>query len=343
MLEETNFNVPEAAWVLNKLKSDDFCVPYSKRFGSIVQFVNIWVQIRFDVQKFYNPSRWTNSPDEPKDAGDEEWVDIGKVTGAIMGEDFGAMAVTIFASNQPVEEIRMFSRGCPCHRNSFMANISSIEEHNAHGVEEDSVLSYCKRMKAMARVSGVSHPCVAKGLVLPFFAVGDHEVIMREARAYQRQLLWREMTSIAQHVRDANMAAFDKCTDHIIYNVTLKMSDFMVLPLKLAGLHHPMQSRAAEAAAAVLAQWDRTKAKVTLHHQRTLALFNDEVAVRELGEMATDMTSDIDKLPTLNSHVAPIAIAKGNELSVERLHHLGKMASDHAGNVGPVYVSCSLT
>ena len=78
-----------------------------------------------------------------------------------------------------------------------------------------------------------------------------------------------------------------------------------------------------------------------MHHPRTLALFQDEAAVRELKSMATDHT-DIDFSGSLTMHAGPIALARANELSVERSHHLGKMASDHAGNVGPVYVSWSL-
>ena len=164
---------------------------------------------------------------------------------------------------------------------------------------------------------------MAKGLVLPFFAAGDHEEIMRKARTYQRQLLWRELRSIKAAVRDATMAAFDKVTDHILYNVGLKMSDFMVLPLSLSGLHHPMASKATGAAATVLSQWESTQHKKDMHHPRTLALFQDEAAVRELKSIATDHT-DIDFSGALTMHAGPIALARANELSIERLHHLGK-------------------
>ena len=341
MLEDTNFNVPEAQWVLKKLKSDDFCVPYTKRFGSVVQFLSIWVLVRFDVAKFYCPAKWTNTDDEPREGEDEEWVDVSKVTAAVMGEEFGAMAVIIFASNQPVEEIRLFSRGCPCHRHSFMASLSELNESDAHGVEEDTISTYHKRMIAVRKLAGVSHPCAGKGLVLPFFAAGDHEEIMQTARSYQRQLLWRELRGIGQTVRDTNMAAFDKCTDHILYNTSIKMSDFMVLPLKLAGLHHPWKPKAMACAQAAMEQWDSTQAKIALHHPRVRALFDDKLAVYQMRSMVTHHC-DIDDLSDLNKHVGPIAVAKANELSVERLHHLGKMAGDLAGNVGPVYVSWAL-
>lgn len=341
MLEETNFKPPEAAWVLKKLKSNEFCVPYPKRFGSVVQFLMVWVEIRFEVQKFYNPQKWTTSAEQPKDDSDDDWVDISKVTDAIMGEDFNAKAVMIFASNQPVEEVRLFSRGCPCHRNSFMAQLSSADEDTAFGAEEDSISTYRRRMTRIRKQAGISHPCAAKGLVLPFFAAGDHEDIMGMSRGYMRKLLWHDLRAISAPVRDANMSAFDKCTDHIVYNVNIKMSDFMVLPLRLAGVHHPMASKAAACAQAALSLWDRSSSKRTLHHQRTLALFDDEVAVQELTSVATSH-ADVDEQHALNNHIGRIAILKANELSAERLHHLGKMSSDHAGHVGPVHVSWAL-
>ena len=166
MLESSNFNVPQAQWVLRRLKSADFVVPYTKRFGSVVQFLHIWVQIRFEVQKFFNPAQWTKPGhiEEPKDDDDEAWVDINKVTDAIMGEDFGAMAVALYTSNQPVEEIRSFSRRCPCHRHSFMADLSADVEANAHGVEEDSISTYHKRMQNMKKKDWCGSPLCGERL-----------------------------------------------------------------------------------------------------------------------------------------------------------------------------------
>lgn len=147
----------------------------------MVSFLEVWLFVKDEIEKFYDPTKWT-SPGMQKEPGqgDDSWIDINAVTEAVRGELFSSLGLVVDCSNQPAEEIRHFSRGCPCHRQTSLAQDDS-DEDSAH---QDTFNTCHKRRARIRKETGVDHPCVAKGMVLPFLACGDGELIVRRARLH---------------------------------------------------------------------------------------------------------------------------------------------------------------
>lgn len=137
------------------------------------------------------------------------------------------------------------------------------------------------------------------------------------------------------------MSQLFKITDFVIYNVSLKLADYQTLPLVIAWLHHPSKESASNFANTIRRPWARTKSMTQLQHQRAVALFADDAAAAEFNKMA-DESADTEQCEALSGHSVALAIARVNELSVERLHHVGAQKSSRSTHHGPVPESFAL-
>ena len=62
MLEHSNFSSAGAQWVLKQLKTCGMAVPYTKRFGTVVSFLENWLFLSAEIRRFYDPSQWQKPP-----------------------------------------------------------------------------------------------------------------------------------------------------------------------------------------------------------------------------------------------------------------------------------------
>ena len=161
-MEETIFSRHEAEWVRGEAAgfSD---VPYEKRCGTLMAFNDSAHPLRKDLQRFWDETIWRglNSRDNDEE---EEWIDSSKVSEAILSNSFWSYMVMISALATGIEEIRRFWKSCPCH-------IETIGE-NGH------LVSFRRRVLAFQKLSGSRNRCPAKGILVPWMALGKGREIV---------------------------------------------------------------------------------------------------------------------------------------------------------------------
>ena len=110
----TCFDKPECETIKQACYSFDK-VPYEKRFGSCIDFIDASRPLKEALQMFYDASKFQGIPSEDDEIG-EPWCDISLVTVAIVNNCWWAYGQCLAALQSGVEMVRNYTRGCKCHR-----------------------------------------------------------------------------------------------------------------------------------------------------------------------------------------------------------------------------------
>ena len=95
-------NSEQSEWFRQKLYSFK-AVPYEKRFGTLVDFIIELRSLKMGLQLWYDPAKFDSQRGGGGD-GEEEWVDMPKITGSIKSHAWWARGSSILALQVGVEE-----------------------------------------------------------------------------------------------------------------------------------------------------------------------------------------------------------------------------------------------
>ena len=153
---------------------------------------------------------------------------------AIPSNRFWSYMVMISALATGIEEIRRFSKSCPCH-------IESIDE-NGH------LMSFRRRVLAFQKLGGLRNLCPAKGLLAPWMALGKGRDIVQEYVSKCRRLMLMSFDPLTRRERDSIQGELDGAAAVLCGEFDFKLEDWSGFTLKICALRHPDQSLARSAA-----------------------------------------------------------------------------------------------
>ena len=145
-MSETVFNVRGAEWI-NKQCASFNAVPYEKRFGTLVDFCDHVMPLQSGLRHFWDASVFMHGDHAVKAPADDDdkRADVAKVTEAIQSDWFWSYCAVVVTLSSCLEELRNFSRSCPCH---------------GHGMDlEADISTYRRRRGRWQKATGLDKPC----------------------------------------------------------------------------------------------------------------------------------------------------------------------------------------
>lgn len=321
---QKNLQSPALQWLADKLRSFNR-ISHAKRFGTIVSFLEDIYPLQQGLRTHLDLSEWDIDEESAgkKDHDGEAWCDLPEVLKALKGNLFWKYGLMVLSLAAGVGEVRNFSRGCVCHR-------------PPRPLDSVYVTSYFKRLRIFQQETGLKEACPGKGLIAPWLASGEHIKILSASHDSLQQLLWNDLVGLNREERAIIMTEFDQGRAHCSYVMTLKMSDWQTLPLKMAAMAHLCEAVARDGARACRHQYLDTAAKPELHSHYTIQLFREFPLKAQLLRFI-EGTARAD-LPRLDDYTSQFAVVRANDVSIERLHRLGELETHHAPHHSEAYI-----
>ena len=327
-MQATIFNREGAEWIARRV-SQFSEVPYEKRFGTLVSCCEKAHPLRKELQRFWDDRIWGDGGRDINDDEDADWVDTSQVSAGILSPWFWSYMVVIMALATVFEELRRFSRSCPCHKAAFD--------------RDGNIMTYRKRVKQREALTGLRKPCPAKGLLAPWLACGKAREIMHDAVEACQRMMLASFDVITAEERNAIVNEYEGAAAIVVQQFDYKVEGWEALPLRICALGNPDQDVARQGMRWCLDQFQNTKHLVA-HHERVIELFDcagpfESPLQREMKLFLAGRDLNLNTLPLLKQYGNSLRLVRCNEISVERLHRLAVFETSHATNIGPAFVS----
>ena len=320
-------NTPETKWLADLLE-EGIPEPYEARFGSVMSFLMAVLVVEpivgyFDASVFRGKSTKDDS---------EAFVDVGKACGAILDSEWWAYGKGLLCLGAGLHEVRMFSRGCRCHR------LKDLVDDD----DGSKTTTYFLRRRAYTLESSGKNVCPARGVLAPEFACNAPIEILEESLAHYKRKLNFEVRGVTRTTRDKVIGDFDLGSQRLMYTAKIKHACWRVVPLRTLGTAHGDTIKARACGADVLQQVQATRLRVHALFAHELFFANDGQPQfrKDLAEFVAGTPRE--QLSTFDDKADTFEMMRANELSIERLHAQGATEVAHGRNVSPATTSFGL-
>ena len=306
--------------------------PYEARFGSIMEFLMIILQLE-PFSEVFDPELFKNKEREATEEEKEKFVDEKKAIQAIKSVWWWSFGKCVFCLGAGLHEMRMFCRGCRCHR--VVALLSD-------DITGEKLMTYFLRRRRYQLESGQKQPCVARGMLAPEFAAGRPIKVLENSLTSYRQKLWADIAKCTEFQRNSIVSEYDTGTLNLVYVAKMKHSAWMVIPLRLLGsaLQDNFEE-AREIARDALRQ--AAYGNFAKHHPVTEELLiEDSEFKQDLIKFGDGAPRSEEDTPAFVKEANWFELVEVNELSIERLHHLGAVERQHGYAISPAGTSYGL-